>query len=75
MAETTVKILSVRDFPSTDPQRLGKFDRWVSFSPDNLQTLYLVMPSETFSEAQLKTEIDKKLKELGSWTGREIKIG
>jgi len=72
--EQTVKILDVRDFPSTDPTRIGKFDVIVTYQLDAFRTYLITIPKEQFNEESLKAAIRKELTEKEKWMGKEIKI-
>lgn len=72
--DQTVKILDVRDFPSTDPARVGKFDTIVTYQLDAFRTYLLTIPKELFNEERLKAEIRKELTEKALWVGKELKL-
>jgi len=69
-----VKILDIRDVPSTEPDRLGKLDRLVTYQVGPGQVYMIRIPLEEFSEERLKEEIKKDLEERKRWVGKEIEI-
>lgn len=69
-----VKILDVRDYPSTDPARVGKFDTIATYQVDAFKTYIITMPKEEFSETKLREKIAADLKEREAWIGKEIEI-
>lgn len=70
----TVKIVDVRDVPSPEPERVGKFDRVVTYSVDAYRMYVTRLPAEDFSEEKLKARIKAEIAERGTWIGREMKI-
>jgi len=69
-----IKIIDVRDFPSTDPKRVGKLDRVVTYQIDPFHTYIITIPKEEFSEERLKAEIRKQIEEREKLVGKEIEI-
>lgn len=70
----TVKIVDVRDVPSPEPERVGKFDRVVTYSIDAFRMYVTRLPAEDFTEEKLKARIKTEIAERGTWIGREMKI-
>lgn len=69
-----IKIIDVRDFPSTDPKRIGKFDRVVTYQVDPFHTYVVTIPKEEYTEERLKEEIRKAQKERELIIGKEIEL-
>jgi hypothetical protein len=74
MAETKIKILDVREFPSTEPTRVGKFDKIVTYQIDPFRTYLITLPKETFSEEKVKEAIRKDMAEREKWIGKELSM-
>jgi hypothetical protein len=72
--DITVKILDKRDFPSSDPKRIGKFDTVVTYQIDAFHTYLITLPKETFSDSALAEAIKKDIEERNKWVGKELKI-
>jgi hypothetical protein len=69
-----VKVIDVRRVPSVNPQRIGKFDRLVTFTPGPGQTHLIILADETFSEATLKEAMRKELETTGQFVGKTITL-
>jgi len=69
-----IKILDTRDFPSTDPTRIGKLDTIVTYQIDAFRTYIVTIPKEVFTETKLKEVISKDMEEKQKWQGKEIEI-
>jgi len=69
-----IKVIDIREFPSTDPKRVGKFDVVVTYQLDAFRTYIVTIPKEEFTEAKLKEVIRKELEEKERWIGREIEL-
>jgi hypothetical protein len=72
--DITVKILDKRDFPSSDPKRIGKFDTVVTYQIDAFHTYLVTIPKETFNDQTLAEAIKKDIEERNKWVGKELKI-
>jgi hypothetical protein len=72
--DITVKILDKRDFPSSDPKRIGKFDVVVTYQVDAFHTYLVTVPKETFSDSTLVEAIKKDIHEREAYVGKEFKI-
>lgn len=73
MAEK-IKILDIRDFPSTDPRRIGRMDRLITYQIDPYHTYVITIPKDEFTETKLKETIKKDAEERLVWLGKEIEI-
>lgn len=69
-----IKILDTRDYPSTTPERAGKFDMVITYQVDAFRTYIITMPKEEFNETALKARIAADLKERDKWRNKEIEI-
>jgi len=69
-----IKILDTRDFPSTDPARIGRMDTVVTYQIDAFRTYIVTIPKEQFNETKLKEVISKDLEEKQKWQGKEIEL-
>ena len=69
-----IKILDTRDYPSTDPARVGKFDAVITYQVDAFRSYIITMPKEEFTETKVKEKITADLKEREKWRGKEIEI-
>lgn len=69
-----VKIIDMREYPSSEPVRAGKFDKIVTYQVDAFHTYLITLPKEGFSEDKLKEAIRKDMKERGLWIGKELEL-
>ena len=70
----TVKIVTTQKLPSTDPQRMGKYDRLfvVELTPGT--NLFVRVPDEDFTKEKLVAAIKAEVAERSEWTGKEITL-
>lgn len=69
-----VKILDMREVPSGEPERIGKYDYIITYQIDPLRTFIVTVPKEEYSEEKLREAIRKAEEERGKWVGRELEI-
>lgn len=69
-----VKIIEVKKLPSTDPTRLGRYDRIFVVEVTPGDNLFVRVPDDDFTEEKLKDAIREQVKERGDWAGKEIEI-
>jgi hypothetical protein len=69
-----VKVLDTRKLPATTRERLGKFDRVVTWQVADGGTFISVLPDETFSESSLKEAIRKELEQRGQLVGKSLQV-
>ena len=75
MAEApTVKVVSVTDLRSINPQRIGRVDKVVAYKTPDGQTYAVAVPAETFSEDTVRAAIRADLKERAAWTGKSLNL-
>lgn len=73
-AKQKVKIIHMTDMPSGDPTRIGQLDRYITYQLDALRTFILVVPKETYREADLPRLIKADLEEKEKLVGKELEI-
>ena len=73
-AKQKVKIIHMTDMPSGDPARIGQLDRYITYQLDALRTFILVVPKETYREADLPRLIKADLEEKEKLVGKEIEM-
>ena len=69
-----IKVLDKRDFPSTDPRRVGKMDTIITYQLDPFHTYVITMPKEDFTEPKLKEVIKTDIAERKQWINKEIEV-
>lgn len=69
-----IKILDMREFPSTDPERVGKFDMIITYQVDPYRVYLITIKKEEFSEDKIKEAIKKDLAERQKWVGKTIQL-
>jgi hypothetical protein len=69
-----VKIFDIRKVPSSDPARIGKFDRLVMYELDPMRRYVVRMDDETFNDEAMKQAIKEDMTERASYTGKELEI-
>jgi hypothetical protein len=67
-----VKVLDTREFPSTDPARVGKLDVIVTYQTDPYRVYMITLPKDDFSEDKLKSAIKKEMAERARLIGKEL---
>jgi len=71
---TKVKIFDIREVPSAEPTRVGKYDKLVMYELDPMRRYIVKMPAEDFSEDRMKQLIKEDIQERAKFTGREFEI-
>jgi len=74
MAEHTIKITNMAEFPSGDPVRRSKSDLMVSYTFDEAGPFVLVIEKESFGEIEFKKRVMEQQKLRLEWLNREIKV-
>lgn len=69
-----VKVVDTRRIPSSDPNRMGKYDQLVVYETGPGQRYAVVIPDEEFTEERLKRAIQEDLQERGKWVGKEFEV-
>lgn len=72
MSETPTKftVIDVRDLPSADPARMGKWDKIVVYEVDPEHRYSVAAPAETFSEETLRTAVKADMQGRAKWVGK-----
>lgn len=68
------KIITIRDVPSGDPNRIGKLDVMVVYQKEGQPSNMCTFPKEEESEERIKQAIQETEKRLTEWTGKEFII-
>ena len=69
-----VRILDVREVPSTDPERFGKMDVLITYQVDPMHVYIIRLPKEEFNEERVREAIRADLEEKAKWLGRELEL-
>jgi len=69
-----VKIIDTREFPSTEPARVGKMDVIVTYQLDAFRTYLVTIPKEQFTEPAIIAAIKKDMAEREKWAGKEFEV-
>jgi len=69
-----VKVLDVRDVPSTEPGRIGKIDVLVTYQLDPTHIYMVRIPKEEFTDERVREVIKRDVEEKRRWVGREIAL-
>jgi len=69
-----VKVLDVRDVPSTEPGRIGKIDVLVTYQLDPTHIYMVRLPKEEFTDEKVKEVIRKDVEEKKRWVGKELTL-
>jgi len=70
----TVKVVDVRDVPSTDPGRIGKIDVLITYQLDPTHIYMVRIPKEEFTEAKVREVIKRDVEEKRRWVGKELTL-
>lgn len=65
-------IVNKRDVVSFDPRRAGAMDVEVTYTIDGQGPFVVLVPSESYSAAQVRKVIEAKLREWDEIVGQEI---
>jgi len=69
-----VKILDVRDVPSTEPGRIGKIDVLVTYQLDPTHIYMVRVPKEEFTDERVREVIRRDVEEKRRWVGKELTL-
>lgn len=70
----TAKIIDKREIPATEPERIGKKDIIVTYQVSPLQTYFVIIKEEEFSDEELRRRIAEEMAEREAWVGKEIEF-
>lgn len=62
------------DVYSADPKRVGKYDRWITYTVDGIRTNMIIIPAETATQSSIKAEIIKREEERAKLVGQKFTI-
>ena len=71
---TKFKIFDVREVPSAEPARIGKYDQLVMYELEPMQRYIVRIPSEEFSEEPMKRAVKEDMAKRAQYTGKEFEI-
>lgn len=69
-----IEIKESMDVLSVDPKRLGKYDRWLTYTVDGTRTDMVIIPAETATEAAIQAAIKAKEAERAKLVGKTFTI-
>jgi len=69
-----VKVLDVRDVPSTEPGRIGKIDVLVTYQLDPTHIYMVRIPKEEFTDEKVREVIRRDVEEKRKWVGKELTL-
>lgn len=67
-------VLDVRDLPSPDPERLGKWDKLVVYELDPTHRYTIRVPAESFTEEALVAAVKADLEERSQWINKSFPL-
>ncbi len=57
---TTYNLIGRNEYPSTDPQRIGKMDIAYAYMDESLRTIMIILPAEEDTPARVEEELRKR---------------
>lgn len=72
--QTAFKVLSVRNLPSPDRERLGRTDRVIAFEVEGAGRDVVRLPAEDFTEDKLREAIKALMAERSQWEGKTFRL-
>ncbi|MDP2324165.1 MAG: hypothetical protein Q8N51_09060 [Gammaproteobacteria bacterium] len=57
---TTYNLIGRNEYPSTDPQRIGKMDIAYAYMDESLRTIMIILPAEEDTPARVEDELRKR---------------
>lgn len=70
---TEFKVIDVRDLPSADPARMGKWDKIIVYEIDPEHRYSVAVPAETFSEDTLRAAVKADMQGRTKWVGKTFR--
>ena len=71
---TKFRIFDVREVPSAEPTRMGKYDQLVMYELDPMRRYIVRIPSEEFTEERMKEAVKADMAKRAEFTGKEYEI-
>ncbi len=71
---TKFKVFDIREVPSGDPARVGKYDKLVMYEFDPMRRYIIKIPAEEFTEQLMLEAIKRDVAERAQFTGKEYEI-
>ncbi len=71
---TKFKVIDVRDLPSADPVRMGKWDKIVIYEIDPEHRYSVSIPAETFSDDTLRAAVKADMEARTKWVGKSFQL-
>ena len=74
MPDTPTKftVIDVRDLPSADTARMGKWDKIVVYEIDPEHRYSVSVPAETFTEDTLRAAVKADMEDRTKWVGKTL---
>jgi len=69
-----VRVLDVRDVPSTEPGRIGKIDVLVTYQLDPTHIYMVRIPKDEFTDEKVREVIRRDVEEKSQWVGKELAL-
>ncbi len=71
----TVMVISVADFPSNDPNRLGKMDAFITYRLDALHTFTIKTPGEGLTPDKVDALVRQDFQSRKQLINRSVVVG
>ena len=71
---TKFKLYDVREVPSAEPTRIGKYDQLVMYELDAMRRYIVRIPSEEFTEERMIRAVKEDMAKRAEYTGKEYEF-
>lgn len=71
---TKFKLFDVREVPSAEPERVGKYDKLVMYELDPMRRYIVKIPAEEFSEEKMLAAIKADMADRAQYIGKEYEL-
>lgn len=71
---TKFTVLDVRELPSPNPERIGKWDKLVVYELDPTHRYTIRVPAETFSKETLIAAVKADMEERSLWVNQSFQL-
>ena len=72
--KTEIKVIDVRDLPSADVARMGKWDKIVVYEIDAEHRYSVAVPAESFSEDTLRAAVKADMETRTKWLNKKFQV-
>ena len=71
---TKFKVFDIREVPSAEPTRMGKYDQLVMYELDAMRRYIVRIPSEEFTEERMIQAVKEDMEKRAQYAGKDYEV-